>query len=146
MKRYVPKPSQRVLIVSPHIKPDGTEHPNKFDARLSDSADVLCVSETPFFDAARVLLRTNRAHSGDLLVMRHAGSPHDALRASVGAAAEFTIAETGSRPRRRRYSPYSGTVAPRIAPDEEAATLPQPTVTLTNEAPFLEPSSAEDRS
>ena len=110
MERYHPR-SQLTLIVSPHIRPDGHKHPTKFDARLSDRSEVLCVSETPFFDAARVLLRTNRAHSGDLLVMRHAGSPHDALKATVGAAAELTIAETGSRPRRRRYAPYSGTVA-----------------------------------
>ena len=84
------------------------EHSRKFDARLSDSDEVLCVSETPMFDAARVLLRTNRAHSSDLLVMRHAGSPHDALRATVGAAAELHDRGNGLPPPSPQICPASG--------------------------------------
>ena len=129
MRRYQPKTGELVLIVSPHVKPDGAPHPNKFDARLSNSDDVLTVSDTPMFDGARLLLRT-RARSGDRLVMRHAGSPHDALRATVGAAAGSTVEETGFGPRRRRYSPRPTGVAPRIAPDEGAGNPLQAAVTL----------------
>lgn len=47
-----------ILVETPHVRPDGTKHPNAFDARLDGSDAVLCVSETPLFDSARVLLKT----------------------------------------------------------------------------------------
>ena len=104
-----------VITVSPHIRPDGTKHPNAFDARLAGSDAVVCVSETPLFTSARVLLARGMAQPDDTIIMRHAGSEYDALRAKVGVAAELTIAETGSGPRRIKYRPYSGpSVALRI--------------------------------
>jgi len=88
--------SERVLIVSPHIRRrDGANHPNAFDARLAGGGAVLCVSETPFFDAARILLRNGQAKPDDLLVMRHAGKDYDALR---GAMSQWTPASREGLP------------------------------------------------
>jgi hypothetical protein len=95
--------AELTLIVAPHIRRDGTRHPNAFDARLD--GDLICTSETPLFDGARALLKTGKAAADDMLVMRHVGSEHDALRARVGVAAGLTIEETGHGPRRRKYKP-----------------------------------------
>ena len=112
-----------ILIVSPHIRRDGTKHPNAFDARLADSGEVLCTSERPFFDGARALLKAGRASPDDMLVMRHAGSDHDALRAKVGVAAGLTIEETGFGPKRRKYKPRPTLEVPPSI-DESAPLVP----------------------
>lgn len=91
------------LIVTPHIRPDGTKHPNAFAAALD--GELICVSETPLFDSAREMLRRDMAQPDDMLVMQHAGSTHWAMRGKVGEAAKWTIEESGSGPRRRRYRP-----------------------------------------
>jgi len=105
----------RTIIVSPHIRRDGTKHPNAFDARLAGSDAVLCVSETLLFSAARVLLKTGKANADDVLAMRHAGSAHDALRARVGVAAGLVIEETRCGPRRRKFKvPRSMALPPPI--------------------------------
>ena len=67
------------LVAAPHIRPDGTKHPNAFDARLNEV--VLCTSETPLLSAARALLASGQAQPDDTIVMRHAGSGAIALRA-----------------------------------------------------------------
>lgn len=64
----------------------------RFDARLGERL-LLERSRTPFCDGARVLLREGLAQPGDLLIMRHAGSGHDALRAGVSVAAGLSVAE-----------------------------------------------------
>jgi hypothetical protein len=43
-----------VIAVSPHMRSDGSKHPNAFEARLAGA--VLCISETPLLDAARALV------------------------------------------------------------------------------------------
>ena len=78
-----------VIAVSPHLRPDGTRHPNAFEARLAGAP--LCVSETPLLDAARALLARDIAQPDDTIVMRHVGSHVDALRARVGVAAELAV-------------------------------------------------------
>jgi hypothetical protein len=63
-------------------------------------------STTPFCDAARVLLAEG-VRPETVLVMRHEGSPHDALRSTVGAAAGLTVADdNGGKPIFRKWSPY----------------------------------------
>ena len=47
-----PKPEAHLIVVTPHIRPDGTKHPNAFDARFAVSDVLLCTSETPFLDGA----------------------------------------------------------------------------------------------
>ena len=83
-----------VIAVSPHVGADGTKHPNAFEARLA--GEVLCVSETPLLDAARALLARGIARPDDTIVMRHAGSHVDALRARVGVAAGLAIEDRPS--------------------------------------------------
>ena len=83
------------------MRSDGTKHPNAFEARLADA--VLCISEQPLLDAARALLARGIAQPDDTVVMRHAGSHVDALRARVGVAAGLAIevgrAGIGAAPR-----------------------------------------------
>ena len=83
-----------IIAVSPHMRADGAKHPNKFEARLADA--VLCISEQPLLDAARALLARGIAHRDDTIVMRHAGSDVDALRARVGGAAGLAIEDRPS--------------------------------------------------
>ena len=83
-----------VIAVSPRVGADGTTHPNAFEAQLA--GEVLCISETPLLDAARALLARGIAQPDDTIVMRHAGSHVDALRARVGVAAGLAIEERPS--------------------------------------------------
>ena len=83
--------------------------PGKFDARLGDR--LLCQSTpTPFCDASRVMLAEGLAEPADTLVMRHAGSQVDALRATVAVAARLTV--TDSRLGRPRFAAWQPFIAP----------------------------------
>lgn len=104
--------AELALIISAHVRRDGTKHPNAFDARLGSSDTVVCVSETPLFDAARALLAQGKANPDDMLVMRHAGSTVDALRSKVGVAAGLRIEETGWGPKLRKYRPRPAMYVP----------------------------------
>ena len=78
-----------------------------FDARLGGR--LLCTSRQPFLAAARVLV--SEGHDPDtVLVMRHAGSQVDALKAKLGAAAKLTIKEDGPRFERWTPNPMGGAV------------------------------------
>ena len=103
-----------VIVVSPHMRSDGTRHSNAFEARLGGA--VLCVSETPLLDAARALLARGIARPDDTIVMRHAGSDVDAIRARVGVAADLTISDPagGRRTALRRWEEFAR-ARPRIA-------------------------------
>ncbi len=77
----------------------------RYAARLADR--ILCVSEQPFVDAARVLV----AEGGDpeaTLAMRHKESGTIALTARLGAAAKLTVKEGACGPRFAAYAPYQG--------------------------------------
>jgi hypothetical protein len=78
-------------------------------------------SRTPLCDAARALLLAG-LDPVTVLIMRHRGSAVDALRARLGAAAQFTIGDDRfGRPKIRRWKPPSGDVAaPPIAPNENS--------------------------
>lgn len=64
----------------------------RFDARFGERL-LLERSRTPFWDSARLLLREGLARPDDRLVMRHVGSPHDALRVRVSVSAGLSVAE-----------------------------------------------------
>lgn len=64
-------------------------------------------SATPFCTAARILL-TRGVNPDVEFVMRHSGSDEDALKSTVGKAAEITVEESGRGPRFREYRPYGG--------------------------------------
>ena len=98
----------------------------RFEARLDGDDRVLCVSRTPFFDAARELV-ANGYDPNLTLIMRHAGSDTDSLTAKLGTAASLTLEETDYGPKLRRWKPFSTlAVAPRNAPANRGATTPQP--------------------
>jgi hypothetical protein len=96
----------------------------RFEARLDGDDRVLCVSRTPFFDAARELM-ANGYDPNLTLIMRHAGSDTDSLRAKLGTAASLTVEETDYGPKLRRWKPFSTlAVAPSSAPADRGATYP----------------------
>jgi hypothetical protein len=116
--------STLAVIVAPALRGTG-----RYQARLEDNDRVLCVSNTPYFDAARKLV-TAGYDPNITLVMRHAGLETECLRAPLGAAAALTVEETPYGPKLRRWKPlFTLAVAPRTAPNDRAATtLAAPTV------------------
>ena len=76
----------------------------RFDAHLGER--VLCTSEKPFLDAARILI-TLGFDPSITLVMRHAGSETESLRHTIGAAAALTVEDTKYGPRLRPWKPLS---------------------------------------
>jgi len=81
------------IRITPARGRNGERHPNRLTATLDESGEVLCSTETPLLDAARVLLTSGKAGENDVIVMRHSGSDHDAMRAKVGVAAGLMRAE-----------------------------------------------------
>jgi hypothetical protein len=80
---------------------------------------MLCNSRQPFLDAARRLIEQGY-DPATMLVMRHAGSSIDSLRAPLGVAACLTVDEHhGVFARWKPFSPSA--VSPRIAPRATAA-------------------------
>ena len=115
------KPKLSAALLKIVVTP-APRHPWRYEARLDGDDRVLCSSTTPFFAAARKLLAEGHDRSV-MLVMRHAGSDTESLRATVGAAATLTVEETNYGPKLRRWKPISTlAVVPRIAPDNWAAT------------------------
>ena len=128
-----------VLVVSPSPNVDGRKaystRGQLFDGKV-DGRWIAKRSTTPFCDAARVLLAEG-VRPETVLVMRHEGSPHDALRSTVGAAAGLTVADdNGGKPIFRKWSPYDreGTI-PVASPMRE---MDSPAVQVP-EAPELAP-------
>jgi hypothetical protein len=96
----------------------------RFEARLGDDDRVLCLSRTPFFDAARKLLAEGY-DPNDLLMLRHGGSDTNSLRAKLGTAASLTVKETGYGPQLQPWKPFSTLpVRARNAPADRTATTP----------------------
>jgi hypothetical protein len=107
------------IVLSP--APSGS---GRFEARLHGYDRVLCVSRTPFFDAARELVADGYDPNTDL-VLRRAGSDNDSLKAKLGTAASLTVEETEYGPKLRRWKPFSTlAVKPRIASDDRTAITP----------------------
>ena len=103
----------------------------RFEARLDGDDRVLCVSRTPFFDAARELV-ANGYDPNLTLIMRHAGSEADSLRAKLGTAASLTVEETDYGSKLRRWKPFSTlAVAPSNAPANRGRYLPPSRPPLT---------------
>jgi hypothetical protein len=74
---------------------------------------LICTSRQPLLDAARVLLAEGFAPDA-YLVMRHIGSAHDSLSASIGAAAQLTVEHSvHGKPVLR---PYKGSLGIETAP------------------------------
>jgi hypothetical protein len=112
-----PHVRQQLLIVEP------VGRRGKFAARL-DGRLLVRSSRTPFCDAARALLAEG-VDSSTILVMRHAGSEVDALRARLGVAARLTVREDRGAPEFVRYRAFAlDDVRPGTAVNGSAGTLP----------------------
>lgn len=104
-KRELSGVASLIVVATPAPRGAG-----RFEARLDGHDRVLCVSRTPFFDAARELIA--QGYDPDTtLILRHAGSETDCLRARLKKAASLTVEETVYGPRVRRWKPIS-TLAP----------------------------------
>lgn len=90
----------RLCIIAPSCTPD------HYDATVNGELLVRS-SRTPFCDVARVLLYRG-VDSNSWLILRHAGSQTDSLRAKVGVAAKLTVKEPDrGRIHFARYVPFS---------------------------------------
>src|SRR3974390_2964682 len=104
--------SVATLIVVATPAPRGT---GRFEARRDGHDRVLCVSRTPFFDAARELLAQGY-DPDDLLMLRHAGPDTDSVK------------KTGYGPQLQPWKPFSTLpVRARNASEDRAANCPSPT-------------------
>jgi hypothetical protein len=117
----------RVRALSTHIrrsKRNGDLLPSKFTA-FHDERQIVTASRTPFCDGARALLADGTAQSSDMLIMRHAGSQVDALKAPAGVAARLTVSESNGPPEFRPLKPLQSIAgkAPMLEPGDEATTL-----------------------
>jgi len=72
------------------------------EARMGDR--LICTSDQPLFDGARVLLAEGFAPE-TALTTRWAGSPHVAMQSTIGEAAKWTVWETDDGPVFARYRP-----------------------------------------
>ena len=100
------------IFVSP--APSGA---SRYVARLANDDRILCVSRTPFLDAARELV-ANGYDPSVTLIMCHAGSDTAGLRAKLRIAATLTVEETDFGPKLRGWKPFSTPEgSSRIAPN-----------------------------
>ena len=89
----------RLCVIAPSDAAD------RFDAMV-DGEIVVQSSRTPFCDTARVLLDRG-VDSNSWLILRHAGSRTDSLRAKAGVAAKLTVKEPDcGRAHFARYVPF----------------------------------------
>jgi hypothetical protein len=89
----------RLVVISPNGAPD------HYDGFV-DGELLVASSRQPFVDAARVLPERG-ADSNSWLVLRHAASDTDSLRAKVGVAAKLTVRDRAvGVPKFRRLKPW----------------------------------------
>jgi hypothetical protein len=70
----------------------------------STAGGIVERSITPFLDGARHLL-VEGFDPATPLIMRHAGQDYDALRSTVGAAANLSTTDAGGKPRFVKWQP-----------------------------------------
>jgi hypothetical protein len=92
-----PEPAVTAIVVHPVA-----DKPAFFGARLVDGDRMFAPSRTPFCDAARQLLDLG-CDPAAVLVMKHAGSAVESLRAAIGVAAALTVEESAHGPVFRRW-------------------------------------------
>jgi len=101
------------------VEPD-PGRPGWFTASVAGDDRLLARSRTPFLDAARELLGSG-VDPATVLVMRHAGSTTESLRAAVGVAATLTVEESAHGPvfRRHRTTPPSAVGGASVRSDDQ---------------------------
>jgi hypothetical protein len=116
------QPMVFTIIVSPRRAREKRAAQNVYDARLIGENELLCSSNSVFLDAARKLLRSGRAKPDDVLIMLHAGSNTEALRANISAAAKLTIEERDAGPHSIRFVRWKPMTAALTTPKAERHT------------------------
>jgi hypothetical protein len=136
-----------VISLMSACKRNGDLLPGKFDGYIGER-QIVAASRTPFCDGARALLADGSARPNDSLIMRHAGSQHDALRASVAVAAKLTIKEEtkDGKPRFESWHPHPKAVpsVPVDAPMREMG-RPARVVALNRGSPRRDAAQRPDR-
>jgi hypothetical protein len=77
------------ITIAPALDRRGERIVGCFDARISRGERLVHATRTPLYDSAREMLERGLAKATDTIVMRHSGSPHELLRATVGKAARM---------------------------------------------------------
>jgi hypothetical protein len=119
--------SKQVRLVT--VSPNGA--PDHYDAFVNGKL-VVSSSRQPFLDAARALLERG-ADSNSWLILRHADSDTDSLRAKVGVAAQLTVRDrVDGVPTFRRLKPCqdSEPASPMRSPKVAARAVPAATRAL----------------
>jgi hypothetical protein len=98
-----------VLVVMPSLNVDGRKaystRGQLFDGKV-EGRRIVKRSTIPFCDAARALLAEG-INPDTVLVMRHEGKVHDALRSTVRVAAGLTVKDDSvGKPVFRKWEPY----------------------------------------
>jgi hypothetical protein len=134
MSKPKKSPEALILVISP--APNGID---LYKAHLENHDHILCISRTPFFDAARKLVAID--YDPDVtLILRHAGSSIDSLCAPLGIAVCLTVEETKYGARFRSWKPIStpeGTA--KIAPGRPPATTLAEAPKISCERPSVDP-------
>lgn len=91
-----------MIWVRPVPRPAG-QRAGKFEAYDGLTNLHMLTSRTPFLDGARWMLKHGSSPDTQI-VMRHHGTDHDALRATVGAAAGLRVKEADLEP--LRFMPW----------------------------------------
>jgi hypothetical protein len=112
----------RLVTVSPNGAPD------HYDAFVNGKL-VVSSSRQPFLDAARALLERG-ADSNSWLILRHAASDTDWLRAKVGVAAKLTVRDRPDGvPTFRRLKPWQDSAPALPMRSRAVAARPVPAAT-----------------
>jgi hypothetical protein len=120
-----------VIVVSPATKADGQRAHSKRGPLFDGHADGRVVverSHQPFLDGCRRLVELGHDPKA-VVVMRHAGSDVDSLRAMLGAAARPTVKERGrAGPRFEPWAPHPCSPAAPGTRESDERLLGQPRI------------------
>jgi hypothetical protein len=95
--RTMSSPATLEIVITPAFDGRGERLAGRFDARLGRGEWLARGVVTPFYSGASQLLTRGLARADDLVTMRFAGSRHEVLRSTVGAAARMAEAQPKAR-------------------------------------------------
>ena len=95
--RLMINPATIEITITPALDRRGERIVGCFDARIDHGERLVHATRTPLYDSALILLERGLAKAEDAIVMRHSGSRHELLRATVGKAARMAEAAPQAR-------------------------------------------------